>query len=138
VPAKDLYHDVVKRSLVKDGWTITHDPLVVPFGRTNLYVDLCAVQRHAAEKGARRIAVEIKSFRSPSDLHDLEEALGQYVFYRALMKGHEPDRKLFLAVSENVFQAALRRPIAEVPLEELGVALLTFDPAREEIVRWIR
>jgi hypothetical protein len=27
MPAKDIYHDTVKNGLVKDGWTITHDPL---------------------------------------------------------------------------------------------------------------
>jgi hypothetical protein len=25
---KDIYHDTVKRALIKDGWTITHDPLI--------------------------------------------------------------------------------------------------------------
>jgi hypothetical protein len=27
MPARDLYHDAVKNALVKDGWTITHDPI---------------------------------------------------------------------------------------------------------------
>ncbi len=27
MPAKDIYHDVVKQALIKDGWTITDDPL---------------------------------------------------------------------------------------------------------------
>ena len=27
MPAKDIYHDTVKNALIKDGWTITHDPL---------------------------------------------------------------------------------------------------------------
>ena len=26
--AKDIYHDPVKEALIKDGWTITHDPLL--------------------------------------------------------------------------------------------------------------
>ncbi len=25
--ARDKYHDLVKRALINDGWTITHDPL---------------------------------------------------------------------------------------------------------------
>jgi len=25
MPRKDIYHDTVKRALIKDGWTITHD-----------------------------------------------------------------------------------------------------------------
>jgi hypothetical protein len=53
------------------------------------------------------------------------------------MSHHEPGRELFLAVSETVFQMTMQRPIAEIPLRDLRVALLVFDPDREEIVRWI-
>jgi hypothetical protein len=42
MPRRDQYHDCVRRALVRDGWTITHDPLVIPFRRTDLYVDLGA------------------------------------------------------------------------------------------------
>ncbi|BAS60110.1 XisH protein (plasmid) [Leptolyngbya boryana NIES-2135] len=38
--AKDLFHDAVKQALIRDGWTITDDPLVVRYGLTNLKVDL--------------------------------------------------------------------------------------------------
>jgi hypothetical protein len=44
-----MYHDCVRRALVKDGWAITHDPLVLPFRRTDLYVDLGAEATLAAE-----------------------------------------------------------------------------------------
>jgi hypothetical protein len=27
MPAKDIYHETVKNALIKDGWTITDDPL---------------------------------------------------------------------------------------------------------------
>ena len=26
MPAKDMFHDSAKTALLKDGWTITHDP----------------------------------------------------------------------------------------------------------------
>lgn len=35
MPAKDLYHDTVKRALMKDGWTVTHDPYTLSFGQRN-------------------------------------------------------------------------------------------------------
>lgn len=60
--AHDLYHNAVKSALVKDGWTITHDPFTITFGRRDVYVDLGAERMIAAEKGNERIAVEIKSF----------------------------------------------------------------------------
>ena len=28
------YHDAVKNALIQDGWTITHDPLKLPWGRS--------------------------------------------------------------------------------------------------------
>lgn len=50
MPARDLYHDVVKRALVRDGWTITHDPYTISAGTTKIYVDLGAEHAIAAEK----------------------------------------------------------------------------------------
>src|SRR5260221_12842553 len=44
MPAKDIYHETVKNALLKDGWTITHDPLVLRWGTTDVYVDLGAEQ----------------------------------------------------------------------------------------------
>lgn len=62
--AKDKYHDAVKNALVKDGWTITHDPYRISFGIERVYVDLGAERMLAAERGKEKIAVEIKTFAS--------------------------------------------------------------------------
>jgi len=45
-------------------------------GQRTVYVDLGANRIVAAERGDRRIAVEIKTFQGPSDIADLEQALG--------------------------------------------------------------
>jgi hypothetical protein len=42
MPAKDVIHDAVKNALVKDGWTITDDPLRLKYKAVNLSVDLGA------------------------------------------------------------------------------------------------
>jgi len=98
VPSRDLYHDAVKAALIKDGWTITHDPFTITFGRRRVFVDLGAERMLAAERGEEKIAVEVKSFLGPSELHDVELALGQYVLYQTLLEEREPERSLFLAV----------------------------------------
>jgi hypothetical protein len=72
MPAADVYHNVVKNALIKDGWTITHDPYTLTFGQRNVFVDLGAERLVAAEKGQEKIAVEIKSFLGTSDVRDLE------------------------------------------------------------------
>ncbi len=62
MPARDFYHDVVKAALIADGWTITDDPLKLHVGKKDLFVDLGAERLLAADKGGRKIAVEVKSF----------------------------------------------------------------------------
>ena len=87
MPARDQYHQTVRQALEKDGWTITHDPYRLKLARKKyLYIDLGAEQLIAAEKDIQKIAVEIKSFRSASDMKDLEEAVGQFVLYEHLLK----------------------------------------------------
>ena len=98
MPAKDRYHNAVKQALIKDGWTITHDPYTPTVGQKDVFVDLGAERPIAAEKGGEKIAVEVKSFVSPSDIRDLENTAGQYAFYRSLLARYEPERHLFLAV----------------------------------------
>lgn len=44
MPVKDIYHNHVKNALVKDGWVITHDPLMLKWGLKDLYIDLGAEQ----------------------------------------------------------------------------------------------
>ena len=102
----------------------------------NLFVDLGAEWPIAAEKGGRKIAVEIKSFGSPSEVHDLEVAVGQFSLYREMIALKEPERKLYLAVSDRTYTSIFDEPIGRLALERLHVALLVFDPAGEVIVIW--
>lgn len=83
MPTRDLYHIAVRNALIKDGWTITHDPYVLSVGLRDVYIDLGAERVIAAERGQDKIAVEIKTFRGASDIYDLEMAIGQYVLYRS-------------------------------------------------------
>jgi hypothetical protein len=84
--AKDIYHDIVRLALEKDGWTITDDPLTLKVGGRSAYIDLGAEKLLAAEKAGQRIAVEVKSFVSPSPVKDLEQALGQYILYSQILE----------------------------------------------------
>lgn len=61
--------------LFKDGWTITQDPLRLKWGTNLLYVDLGAEKLLTAEKDNQKIAVEVKSFVSPSNLLILKTLL---------------------------------------------------------------
>lgn len=108
MPAKNIYHDAVVAALTADGWTITADPLTVKYGTRDLFVDLAAERRTlAAEKNGEKIAVEIQSFLNASEVRSLQEAIGQYELYRAVLKEVEPDRPLLLAVPRHVYNGIL-------------------------------
>ncbi len=136
MPARDRYHDHVRNTLVKDGWIITHDPLHLTWGLKDMYVDLGAERLLAAEKGKRKIAVEIKSFGGLSDMDDLEKALGQFVLYHDVLARVEPERQLYLAIPEAPFVDLFNEPIGKLLLENQRLRLLVFDPESEVIRQW--
>jgi len=137
MPARDLYHDAVKNALVKDGWTITHDPFIVEIEGDRLNIDLGAERVIAAEKGTRKIAVEIKTFGGPSPMADMERALGQYVLYRIFLKRTDPERELYLAVPEDVLEDLFQRVPGRGFLEDEGGKVFGVDNTNEEIKKWL-
>lgn len=102
--AQDLYHQQVKNALVQDGWTITNDPFYILYKGTRAFADLAAEKPMAAQKGDRKIVVEIKVFGTPSPMTELERAVGQYGIYRTFLRRLSPERELFLAVANDIWQ----------------------------------
>lgn len=137
MPSRDIYHNSVKNALLKDGWTITHDPLRLEWGKKDLYVDLGAEQLIAAENAERKIAVEIKSFVGRSDIDDLEKALGQYILYYDILSEREPERVLYVAIRNAVYTDLFEEPIGKLLLNKGRVKLIVFDPHTEVILKWI-
>ncbi len=137
MPAKDIFHDCFKASLIKDGWQVTHDPFTLKIGKKDLFIDLGAEKLLAAERDTQKIAIEIKSFVSPSEIRDLETALGQYVLYQNVLMRTEPDRILYLAIRESSFIKLFEQEIGQILLDNKVLKLLTFNPEMEEITRWI-
>lgn len=137
MPARDIYHDVVKQSLIKDGWTITDDPLHLKWGRKDMYIDLGASQLLAAERESQKIAVEIKSFTGRSELDDLEKALGQYVLYLDILVELQPERLLYLALPVWAYESLFEEPLGQLLLKNNRLCLIVFDPDKELIEKWI-
>jgi len=136
MPAKDFFHDIVRTALEKDGWLITADPLVLTIGLRSVFIDLGAEKLIAAERGSEKIAVEVKSFLSPSPISDLETAWGQFFLYARALQKQEPDRRLYLAVNETVFKTLFAEEAGQLLLEEPGFHLIVFNPTTTEIVLW--
>ena len=137
MPNRDRYHDVVRRALEKDGWTITDDPLRMRWGKKDMYIDLAAEKLLVAAKGEQQIAVEVKTFGGPSSIADAQKSLGQYFIYLSVIKRVEPKRKLYLAIHEEVYDEFFTEPLGEILLSDYQVPLLVFDPEQEVIVQWI-
>lgn len=137
MPARDIFHNAARNALIKDGWTITADPLHLRYADTDLYVDLAAEQILAAEKDARRIAVEVKSFGGASDMADLHQAVGQFVVYREVLAASDPERRLYLAIPEAVRAQVFEEGVGALVFRREIQYLVSFDPDAEEVVRWI-
>jgi hypothetical protein len=136
MPARDQLHEHVRRTLINDGWTITHDPLHLRWGKKDLYVDLGAERFLGAEKAGFKIAVEIKSFANPSLMDALEKALGQFVLYHDILARVEPTRTLYLAVDADVHHEVFEDPVGELLLSNGRVRLLVFNKEAEVIEQW--
>ena len=137
MPAKDIYHDTVRTALEKEGQTITHDPLIIRWGKRDLYIDLGAEKIIAAEKDNQKIAIEIKSFVGKSSIDDLEKALGQYILYYDLLTKLKSERTLYLAIHQQAFADIFEDSIGQVLLDNKRFKLLVFDKIEEVILRWI-
>ena len=138
--AKDIYHDSFVRALIKEGWTVTHDPLSIQIDATTLLVDIGAEQIVTADRDGERIAVEIKSFVSLSSVQDLKEAVGQFWLYELALRkslAHR-DRSLFLAIRQEMFESVFVKGIGKLFLENNALQIIVFDEDIEEIREWIR
>jgi hypothetical protein len=132
--ARNIYHDIVVRALQAEGWTI----ITIRYGSQDLFVDLAA--EHAtlgAERAGKRIAVEIQSFLGKSPVRDLEEAVGQYDIYRAVLRKTNPGRQLFMAVPTKVYETLLTPLFGQLVVKELELDVIVFDVAEKRSLQWI-
>ena len=137
MPRFDEYHEAVKNALIKDGWTITDDPLTIEFEDTRLWADLGAEKTFAAEKGNQKIAVEVKVFGGVSTFSELQKAAGQYQMYVVYLAELEPERKVYLAVSKDIYEDFFQRPSVQFFVSKININVLVFDNEKEEIVQWV-
>jgi hypothetical protein len=134
--ARDLFHQVVKDALIKDGWNITHDPFPVDYGDVQMQIDLGAERLLAATKDKTIIAVEIKSFVRPSAISEFHTAVGQYLNYRRALRAQEPNRVLYLAVPSQTYDEFFRLRFIEEGIEEYQICLIVYDVEERSIVKW--
>jgi XisH protein len=134
--AKDRFHNAVRAALEKEGWTITADPLEMSVGDVDFEIDLAA-DMLAAERAGEKIAVEIKSFIGRSNVSDFHTALGQFMNYQFALEEFEPERKLYLAVPQSIYNSFFQRRFVRSVVERTQIHLLVYDEKQEVIAQWL-
>jgi XisH protein len=132
--ARDKLHDVVRNALEKDGWTITDDPLRLVIGVDTMLVDLAAERLIAAKRNEELIAVEIKGYDEPSTINGFHSVIGQYLHYRLALEEIQPNRRLYLAIPDEVFDTFFQREFAQLSIKKNAVALLVYNVEQEVIL----
>jgi XisH protein len=135
--ARDLFHDIVKTALQNDGWIITHDPYALTTDGFDLAIDLGAEKVVAAEREGTKIAVEIKSFLGPSKISEFYGALGQFIAYRTALNQQDPDRVLYLAAPDNLYDRFFATPFVQNLIKQNFIHLITYDIEQEKLIQWI-
>jgi hypothetical protein len=135
--AKDRFHNIVRNALEKEGWKITDDPYEINVDDVDFEIDLAAEKLLGAEREGRKIAVEIKSFISPSNVSEFHTALGQFLNYRDALEKVEPERLLYLAVRLPVYETFFQRKFIISAVEKYQLRLMIYDVETEVISQWL-
>jgi hypothetical protein len=135
--AKDRFHNIVRNALEKEGWKITDDPYEINVDDVDFEIDLAAEELLGAEREGRKIAVEIKSFISPSNVSEFHTALGQFLNYRDALEKVEPERLLYLAVRLPVYSTFFQRKFIISAVEKYQLRLMIYDVKEEVISQWL-
>lgn len=136
--ARDFYHKNVREALEKDGWLITHDPYPVKIDDVGYEIDFAAEPLIAAEKDELKIAIEVKSFVGPSTINEFHKAVGQFNDYVVALEIADPNRVLFLAIPDEVWERFFLKPIIQKSLERIKAKILVFEPTQNIIIQWIK
>jgi hypothetical protein len=136
--AKDLYHKKVRAALEKEGWSITDDPLHIDLEETFIEIDLAAEMVFAAEREGRKIAVEVKSFLGKSIISEFHTVIGQFADYRDALEDSEPERILYLALPENIYNHPIfQGRFIQKRLKKEQVNLILFNTENINTIQWI-
>jgi hypothetical protein len=101
-------------------------------------IDFGAEPLIAAEKAEQRIAVEVKSFVGASAINEFHKAVGQFNDYFVALQIQDPQRVLYLAVPNDIWNRFFQKPVIQKSLERIGAKIIVYSPNNNEIQQWIK
>ncbi len=135
--ARDLFHNIVKEALIKEGWTITHDPYPLHSRKEGgLSTDIGAEKVILAENNLKKIAVEVKSFVHMSILHEFLKASGQYLSYSKIIIKNDPNRLLYVAMPTFVYYRIIKYGWVQEVMEDLNMKVILYNTEKIIIEEW--
>lgn len=134
--ALDSCHEQVVNALVKAGWTIEASSYFLEHDESVIYPDIRA--RLANGNMSEIIIVEVKCFTDESSYQsEFYRAVGQYIFYEAVMMRKQISAKLYLSVPVRVYETYFSTESVMTAIQLAQISLLIVDIDREVIVQWI-
>lgn len=70
-------------------------------------------------------------------MHNLEQAVGQFVVYQAILAEKDPERTLFLAVPDDAYERVFTDELGQLLLNQSILRLIVCDIINQEIIEWI-
>ena len=67
-----------------------------------------------------------------------QEAVGQFVVYRAVLSHADPEHSLFLGVPTRVYDAVLSEPLGQLVAADVRLRVLVFDAQQQKVMQWNR
>lgn len=136
MPAIDSCEPQVMRAFQKAGWGLLYKPYIVRAGtERGIYIDLCL--RHQVNNSLL-LMVEVKCFpASRSVLDEFYHAMGQYLFYRNVLKLNNIEIPIYLTIPDFVFERLSSQAAFQMTLQESGVKWVIVNLETEEIEKWV-
>lgn len=70
-----------------------------------------------------------------TSLRELHVAVGQLLNYRLVLAESEPERRLYLAISEYVYNTLFETQFGQLVLEKHQISVIVFDEQQEVITQ---
>jgi len=137
MPAYDNCEPQIINALQKDGWRIISKPYMIRTNKHTAYADF-SMQRGVNGRTEQIIVLEVKCFANPkTDLQELYTAIGQYGFYREVLRKKQRPLPLYLALPDSAYERLISDLNIKALLKDASVKMVIVNLEQEEIVEWI-